>query len=58
MKKGDLSKFIEAVRWGVFRRAVHDIKTRNTKIDPDELQRVVDDAVYEVRTKVASLRSP
>jgi hypothetical protein len=52
MKKGDLSKFIEeAVRWRVFHRTVQDIKARNTKIDPGELQRVVDDAVREVRAK-------
>ena len=52
MKKGDLSKFIEeAVRWHVFHRTVRDIKTRNAKTDPGELQRVVDDAVREVRAK-------
>jgi hypothetical protein len=52
MKKGDLSKFIEeAVRWRVFHRTVQDIKTRNTKTDPGELQRIVDDAVREVRVK-------
>ena len=52
MKKGDLSKFIEeAVRWRVFHRTVQDIKTRNAKTDLGELQRVVDDAVREVRAK-------
>jgi hypothetical protein len=52
MKKGDLSKFIEeAVRWRVFHRTVQDIKTRNAKIDPGELQRIVDEAVGEVRTE-------
>jgi hypothetical protein len=52
MKKGDLSKFIEeAVRWRVFHRTVQDIKTRNAKTDPGELQRVVDEAAREVRTK-------
>ena len=52
MKKGDLSKFIEeAVRWRVFHRTVQDIKTRNAKSDPGELQRIVDDAVREIRTK-------
>ncbi len=52
MKKGDLSKFIEeAVRWRVFHRTVQDIKTRNAKTDPGELQRIVDDTVREVRTK-------
>jgi hypothetical protein len=52
MKKGELSKFIEeAVRWRVFHRTVQDIKTRNAKTDPGELQRIVDDAVREIRTK-------
>ncbi len=52
MKKGDLSKFIEdAVRWRVFHRTVQDIKTRNAKTDPGQLQRIVDDAVREVRAK-------
>lgn len=52
MKKGDLSKFIEdAVRWRVFHLAAQDIKTRNAKTDPDELQRTVDEAVREVRTE-------
>lgn len=50
MKKGDLSKFIEdAVRWRVFHRTVRDIKSRNADTSPEELQRIVDDAVREVR---------
>jgi hypothetical protein len=50
MKKGDLSKFIEeAVRWRVFHRTVQDIKSRNADTDPYEQQRIVDDAVREVR---------
>ena len=49
-KKGDLSKFIEeAVRWRVFHRTVEDIKARNADTDPDELQRIIDDAVRTVR---------
>jgi hypothetical protein len=52
MKKGDLSKFIEeAVRWRVFHRTVQDIKAQNTKANPEELQRIIDEAVREVRTK-------
>ena len=52
MKKGDLSKFIEdAVRWRVFHRTVQDIKTRNADTGPDELQRIVDDAVRQVRVE-------
>jgi hypothetical protein len=50
MKKGDLSKFVEdAVRWRVFQSTVRDIKARNAGEDQDELQRIVDDAVREVR---------
>jgi Ribbon-helix-helix domain len=49
-KKGDLSKFIEeAVRWRVFHRTVQSIKERNTDADPEELQRIIDEAVSEVR---------
>jgi hypothetical protein len=49
-RKGDLSKFIEeAVRWRVFHRTVQDIKARNADTDPEELQRIIDDAVREVR---------
>jgi len=52
MKKGDLSKFIEeAVRWRVFQRTVEDIKARNADADPDEIQRIVDEAVGEVRAE-------
>jgi hypothetical protein len=52
MKKGDLSKFIEdAVRWRVFHRTVQDIKARNANTNPEELQRIVEEAVREVRTQ-------
>jgi hypothetical protein len=52
MKKGDLSKFIEdAVRWRVFQRTVEEIKVRNADADPDEIQRLVDEAVGEVRAE-------
>lgn len=58
MKKGDLSKFIEdAVRWRVFHETVQDIKTRNASTDPDELQRIVDLTVREVRLERRSRRS-
>ena len=51
-KKGDLSKFIEeAVRWRVFHRTVQDIRERNADADPDELQRIIDDAMGEVRAE-------
>ena len=49
-KKGDLSKFIEeAVRWRVLQCTVQDIRARNADADPDEIQRIVDEAVREVR---------
>ena len=52
MKKGDLSKFIEdAVRWRVFHRTVQEIKARNANTGLDELQRIVDEAVDEVRAE-------
>ena len=52
MKKGDLSKFIEeAVRWRVFQRTIQDIKARNADADPDEMQRIIDEAVSEVRAE-------
>ena len=50
--KGDLSKFIEdAVRWRVFHRTVQDIKAANTNTKLDEVQRIVDEAVGEVRAE-------
>lgn len=52
MKKENLSKFIEeAVQWRVFDRSVRDIKARNSKANLEELQRIIDEAVRETRTK-------
>jgi hypothetical protein len=52
MKKGDLSKFIEdAVRRRVLQCTIQDIRTRNADANPDEIQRVVDEAVSEVRAE-------
>jgi hypothetical protein len=52
MKKGGFSKFIEqAVRAHLFHRAVQDIKARNAKTDPDELQALIDDTVRAVRAE-------
>jgi hypothetical protein len=51
-KKGDLSKFIEeAVRWRVFHRSTQEIRSRNADTDSDELQRIIDRAVSEVRAE-------
>ena len=52
MKKGDLSKFVEeAVNRLVLQCTVRDIRARNAAADPDEIQRVVDKAVTEVRAE-------
>ena len=58
MKKGDLSKFIEeAVRWRVLQRTIQDIRERNADADPDEIQRIVDEAVSEVRAQPKAAKS-
>jgi len=50
MKKGDLSKFVEdAVNRRVLQCTVQDIWARNADADPEEIQRIVDQAVNEVR---------
>jgi hypothetical protein len=57
MKKGDLSKFVEdAVRRRVLQCTVQDIRERNAGADPDDIQRIVDEAVGEVRTGRRSRR--
>ena len=52
MKEGDRSKFVEeAVRRRVLQCTIQDIRARNAETDPDEIQRIVDEAVSEVRTE-------
>ncbi|MBK5293493.1 MAG: hypothetical protein JJE04_17690 [Acidobacteriia bacterium] len=52
MKKGDLSKFVEdAVNRRVLQCTIQDIWERNADADPDEVQRIVDEAVSEVRAE-------
>lgn len=52
MKKGDLSKFVEdAVNRRVLQCIIQDIRERNADTDPDEVQRIVDEAVSEVRAE-------
>ena len=59
MKKGVLSKFVEdAVNRRVLQCTVQDIWQRNADTDPDEIQRIVDDAVSEVRTERRSKGKP
>lgn len=53
-RKGDLAKFIEdAVRRRILQLTIDDIRQRNAGADPDEIQRIVDDAVSEVRAERA-----
>ena len=52
MKKGDLSKFIEeAVRWRIFHQTVHEARRVFADVSPDELQKMIDEAVEDVRAK-------
>ena len=39
----------QAERWSSFDGIVQNIKERNAETDSDELQRIIDDAVREVR---------
>ena len=51
-KKGDLSKFIEeAVRRRLLQCTIQNIRARNADVDLDEIRRIVDDAVREVRAE-------
>ena len=50
MKKGSLSAFVdEAVRSRVFELTVQRVKENNADADPDELARLIDEAVDWVR---------
>jgi hypothetical protein len=52
LRKGDLSKFIEeAVRWRVLDRTAAGVRERAGRMDPDELQALIDDAVSRVRAE-------
>ena len=52
MKKGDISKFIEeAVRWRIFHQTVQQARKSFADISPDELQKMIDEAVDDVRAK-------
>jgi hypothetical protein len=52
MKKGDLSKFIEeAVRWRIFHDTVQEAHTAFADVPPDELQKMIDEAVEDIRAK-------
>ncbi len=47
-----------SVRWSVLRRTVQDIWERNAYADPDEAQRIVDEAVSEVRAERRAKQKP
>jgi hypothetical protein len=50
VRKGDLSRFVEAaVNREVLRETVRDIREANAAADPGEVDRLVADAVDEVR---------
>jgi hypothetical protein len=52
MKKGDLSKFIEeAVRWRIFHQTVREARASFADVSPDELQKMINEAVEDARTK-------
>jgi hypothetical protein len=52
MKKGDISKFIEeAVRWRIFHETVREAREVFADVAPDELQKMIDEAVDDVRAK-------
>jgi hypothetical protein len=54
LRKGDLSEFVnEAVRREMFDRVVRDIKERNADTDPDELTKLIDEAVEWARADPA-----
>jgi Mg/Co/Ni transporter MgtE len=52
MKKGDISKFIEeAVRWRIFHRTAREAREAFADVPPDEMQKIIDEAVEDVRAK-------
>lgn len=52
MKKGDISKFVEeAVRWRIFHQTVQQARKAFSDVGPDELQKMIDEAVDEVRAR-------
>lgn len=52
MKKGDISKFIEeAVRWRIFHLTVQEAREAFAEVPPDKLQKMIDEAVDDIRAK-------
>ena len=53
MRKGDLSKFIErAVQKEILSQTAADVKQRNSDLNADQLQALVDEAVAAVRREI------
>jgi hypothetical protein len=52
MRKGDISKFIEeAVRWRIFHDTIQEARAAFADVAPDELQKMIDQAVEDARAK-------
>jgi ribbon-helix-helix protein len=52
MKKGDISKFIEeAVRWRIFHQTIRQAREAFADVPPEELQKMIDEAVDDVRAR-------
>lgn len=52
MKKGDISRFVEeAVRWRLFHQTVQEARAAFADVPAGEIQRMIDDAVEDVRAK-------
>lgn len=50
VKKSDISKFIEeAVRWRIFHQTVREAREAFADVSPHELQKMIDEAVEDVR---------
>ena len=52
MKRGAISRFVEeAVRWRIFHQTVREARQAFADVSPDELQKMIDEAVEDVRAK-------
>ncbi len=52
MKEGDLSTLIEeAVRWRILHQTVQEARADFADVPPDDLQKLIDEAVQDVRAK-------
>ena len=52
MKKGDISRFFEeAVLWRIVHQTVRQAREGFTRVSPDERQKMIDEAVEDVRAK-------